>query len=101
MYKICYIHKEHRTKLDSRALKYVFVGYSPIEKGYKCYNPIFRKFFVSMDVTFFENQPYFTKNTLQVKSMVKEDCFWEMSLPLPTFDDNVSLKSFTFFWSMG
>ena len=22
--------------------------------------------------------------------MVEKDCFWEMSLPLPTFDDNVS-----------
>ena len=87
-----HINKEHRTKLDPHALKRVFMGYSPIQKGYKCYDLISRKIFVSMNVTFFENQPYFTKNTLKGENMVKEDCFWEMSLLLPTFDNNVSLS---------
>ena len=50
-----HIHKQHRTKLDPRTLKCAFVGYSPTQKGYKCYDPISRKIFVSMDVTFFEN----------------------------------------------
>ena len=43
-----------------------------------------------MVVTFFKDQPYFTKNNLQRKSMVKEYRFSKTSLPFPTFDDNVS-----------
>lgn len=35
-----------------KAIKCVFVGYSPTQKGYKCYNPNFRKFLVSCDVSF-------------------------------------------------
>ena len=71
--------KQNKTKLDPHALKCVFVGYWSTQKGYKYYDPISRKNFASMDVTFFENQPYFTKNTLQGENV----------LPLPTFDDNM------------
>jgi hypothetical protein len=38
----------------------VFVGYAPTQKGYKCFEPISKKMFVTMDVTFFELHPYFT-----------------------------------------
>ena len=45
--------------LDVRALKCLFLGYSPTQKGYKCHHPPTRKFFVSKDVTFVESQPFF------------------------------------------
>ena len=36
-----------------------FVGYAPTQKGYKCFDPISKKLFVTMDVTFFESKPFF------------------------------------------
>ena len=42
------------SKLDSKPLKCTFVGYSRAKKGYKCYCPTLRCYFVSTDVTFFE-----------------------------------------------
>ena len=60
-----HIHKHNRSRLDLQVEKCVFIGYSPKQKGYKCYNPISKKLVLTMDVTFSQNKPYFTKNHLQ------------------------------------
>ena len=51
---ICYVHvrDELRTKLDAKAKKCIFLGYSLEHKGYKCYNPMTRKLRISHDVVF-------------------------------------------------
>ena len=58
---VCFVHNHAPTrgKLDPRAIKCVFVGYSPTQKGCKCYHPPTRKWYVSIDVIFFEEQSYF------------------------------------------
>jgi hypothetical protein len=46
-------------KLDSRATKCIFIRYSQIQKGYKCYDPLLKKMYVSRDVRFIEDILYF------------------------------------------
>ena len=52
-------HAPKRNKLDPRTLKCLFIGYCSTQKGYKCYDPISQKLYVSLDVTFFKHTPYY------------------------------------------
>ena len=47
-----HIRDRIRGKLDPRAKRCVFVRYAPNQKGYKCFDPISKKMFITMDVTF-------------------------------------------------
>ena len=58
---VCFVHdyRSNVGKLDPHAIKCVFVGYPPNKKGYRCWCPSERRFFVSMDVTFREYESYY------------------------------------------
>ena len=75
----------NQTKLDPRALACVFLCYSATQKGYCCYSLEKRKYFVTMDVTFFENQLYLSQYSLQGENNVGKENFCQLSLlsPLP------------------
>ena len=47
--------------MDRQVVKCIFVGYASNQKGYKCWDPIDNRMFVSMDVTFREAEPDYTK----------------------------------------
>lgn len=59
---LCFVHNcvVGANKLDPRAIRVIFFGYSPIQKKYKCYDHRSGKWYVSKDVTFVEHVPYFT-----------------------------------------
>uniref|UniRef100_A0A5B6Z677 Putative polyprotein n=1 Tax=Davidia involucrata TaxID=16924 RepID=A0A5B6Z677_DAVIN len=73
---VCFVHdhRPSRGKLDPKALRCVFLGYSATQKGYKCYHPSSRKTFVSMDVTFHESVAFFpSSSSLQGESCVIQE----------------------------
>ena len=72
-----HVHHNHRTKLDLKSLKCIFLNYSSCQKDYKCYSPLTRKVYNSMDVTFFESQYYFPKSEIQGESS-KEYHIWDL-----------------------
>lgn len=58
------VHSQHQNNLDPWAIKCMFIGYSPTQKGYKCYNTSNKMVFVSLNITFFETTPYFQRPSL-------------------------------------
>jgi transposase InsO family protein len=59
---VCFVHNTTPgiSKLDYRAHKCVFVGHSREKKGYRCYDPVKKMMYESMDVIFRESEPYFS-----------------------------------------
>ena len=72
---IAYVHvpDELRTKLDPKAEKCVFIGYSLEQKGYKCYNPVTRQVRVSRDVVFDEMASWYADVKHDIGADVKEN----------------------------
>jgi len=48
----CYVYlpATQLYKLDHRAIKCIFLGYSQTKKGYKCYEPKSKKLYISRDI---------------------------------------------------
>jgi len=53
-----HVHEELRRKLDDKSQKCIFVGYSEESKAYRLYNPITKKYVISRDVVFKEEEAW-------------------------------------------
>jgi len=57
-----HILKANRTKFDPCVEKCVFIGYATHQKGYRCYNPITHRVYVTMNCDFLESEYFFVAN---------------------------------------
>ena len=60
-----HLHDVNHSKLDPGSCKCVFLDYSTLQKGYKCYSFEKQKYFISTYVSILENQFYFPTNQPQ------------------------------------
>ena len=72
-----HLHKNQRIKLDLCAVRCVFLGSNPQQKGYRCYHPSTRHMYVTMDVTFSEDELFFPpSHTPHEETTSNEDYGW-------------------------
>ncbi|KAA0041009.1 reverse transcriptase [Cucumis melo var. makuwa] len=87
-----YVHSfcHNQTKFTPRAQACVFVGYPLHQRGYKCFHPPSRKYFVTMDVTFYKDRPYFPVGHLQGESVSEEsNSTFEFIEPTPSIVSDI------------
>ena len=74
----------HVSKLDPKSLKCIFLGYSRVQKGYRCYCPSLRRYMVSANVTFLENTP-FSPDSIHTSHREGDDLLvYTLASPTPT-----------------
>ena len=74
----------HVSKLNLKSLKCIFVSYSQVQKGYRCYCPNLQKYLVSVDVTFLENTP-FSQDPFHTSQRENDDFLvYTFASPAPT-----------------
>ncbi|KAJ7959762.1 Retrovirus-related Pol polyprotein from transposon TNT 1-94 [Quillaja saponaria] len=73
-------------KLSSKSFKCIFLGYSRLQKGYKCYCPDKNRYFISADVTFFEEFSFFS-STIPESHSISE------AFPVPYLGPNDYVSS--------
>jgi len=91
----CFVHdlSPGRDKLSARAVKCVFLGYSKTQKGYRCYSPSAHRFYVSADVTFFEDKSFFASSTTSGSTTSTSDVTTSQVMPIPLFEPFVSTQN--------
>ena len=78
-------------KLSDKATQCLFLGYSRLQRGYCCYSPDTHRYFVSADVTFFENSlmfpttplPSFNVLSLPLRFLVSDTSYVPSATPQP------------------
>ena len=70
----CFVHTltPSQDKLSAKITKCIFLSYSRLQRGYRCYSPDKHQYFISTDVTFFEHSSIFSSpppSNLEVLSL--------------------------------
>ena len=67
----------------TKSLKCIFLGYSRVQKGYMCYCPTLRRYFVSTNVTFFETTPFSLSSLVTSKKEDNDLLVYTIASPAP------------------
>ena len=70
------------SKLDHKSLKYIFLSYSRVQKGYRCYCPNLHRYLVSADVKFFDNVPFSSPPTHASQGEVDDLLVYTIASPV-------------------
>ena len=83
----CFVQDVHPrvSKLDHKSLKYIFLGYSWVQKGYRCYCPSLRRYLVSADVKFFYNVPFSSPPTHTSQGEANNLLMYNIASPVAPF----------------
>lgn len=83
-----YVHlpKHSRHKLAPRVLKCLFVGYGVHQKGYRCFDPVQKRVYTTMDCEFVETEYFYNHLRCQGESPV-DNLSW-LTSPLMTNSDD-------------
>ena len=81
----CFVHilTPSQDKFSAKATKCIFLDYSRLQKGYRCYSPQTHRYFLSAHVTFFEDSPFFSSS----ESLPVIEVLPLLILSPPIFDD--------------
>lgn len=84
---LCFVHNydSDDKKLNPRSIRAVFLSYSPIHKGYQCFDPNTGRWYVSRDVTFIEYESYFHYSSLQGERQKDEEYSQEQEIKFYDF----------------
>jgi len=63
-----HLHKNQRSKLDPCVVKCLFLGYEPTKKGYKCFDLINKRLYITIDATFIEPEHFYSPYDPQFSS---------------------------------
>ena len=69
---IVYAHVHNAGKLDHRSLKCIFIGYSPTQKGYKCYHPTSWKLLITAYTKFDEQSMFYDRTEGQLDGFLPD-----------------------------
>ena len=79
---VLFILTPRQDKLSAKVTKCVFLGYSRLQRGYFCYSPDTNRYFISVDVTFFEDSSFFSS---AVRPSAPDVLSIPLVLPSPDF----------------
>ena len=82
----CFVRDVHHqvSKLDPKSLKCIFVGYSRVQKRYRCYCSTLRHYFVSIDVTVFETTSFSLSSHVPSRGEDDDLLVYTIASPAPT-----------------
>ena len=83
----CFVRdvRPHVSKLDPKLLKCIFLGYSLVQKGYRCYCLSLRRYLISIDVTFLKNTS-FSEDPIHTSQGEDDDLLiYTLASPTPAF----------------